>query len=268
MNTISESLKRALNIISIAMLFWLAAVPALAASGASFSMYPTAATVDPEGFISVGLYVSSPNAPINAVSGVIDFPPSQLDGVSVDASDSVAGLWVDQPKISAEAGTVTFAGVIFNPGFQGSLGKVLTVRFKAIGLGAAKISVTSQRILANDGQGTSLPVSNTAPAIITISNPIHLGSTQVSQANKAGDALPTGLTDNSPGSASAVAQALGITFILVAVLAGLHNGYLIRKLVRRSSGPGKTLSPDEEEVLKRLKKDIEIAEETLEKKKD
>jgi len=267
MNTTSKFLGRALKAVSIAVIFSCISLPALASSGASFTMYPTAATVDPEGFISIGLYVSSPTTAINAVSGVINFPPDELDGLSVDTSDSIAGLWVDQPKISAETGTVTFAGVIFNPGFQGSLGKVLTVRFKAIGSGTAKLSVTSSRILANDGEGTSLQVGSPAAATVTVSTPVHPGASQVSQANTAGNVLPGILTDNSPGSASAVAQALGIILIVLAATAAIYNGYMLRKLIKRSSS-GKTLSQDEEEVLKKLKKDIEIAEETLEKKKD
>jgi hypothetical protein len=264
MNTDPQPFSRFVKTLFAAALFSFAAFPAAAASGASFTMYPTAATVDPQGFISIGLYVSSPVTSINAVSGVINFPADELDGLSVDTSDSIAGLWVDQPKISAEAGTVTFAGVIFNPGFQGSLGKVLTVRFKATGSGTAKLSVSSPRILANDGEGTSLPVNGKAVATVTISSPLHSGATQLSLADKAGNVLPNALTDNSPGSASAVLQALGITFILLAVLAGIHNGYMIRKLIKRSVGPGKVLSLDEANALKRLKKDIEAAEETLE----
>jgi hypothetical protein len=49
-----------------------------------------------------------------------------------------------------------FAGVIFNPGFDGIAGKIMTIKFKVKEAGVANLNMSSGLVLANDGAGTSV----------------------------------------------------------------------------------------------------------------
>ncbi len=232
------------------------AFPALAFAKVSLSFYPTTATIDPSGYISVGLYVTSTDSPINAISGTVVFPTDKLQALSVDTSDSVAGLWVDQPRISSENGTVTFGGVIFNPGFTGKLGKVFSVRFKALGSGPARVSLSAPQVLANDGNGTSLPVDSDAASVLSIKPISANGMLQVSSADNAGDVLPSALIASSPGTASAVAQALGILLLFLVLLVTAYNSLMIRRVSLTVQAQKRGPSGNDAEHMQKSKKDI------------
>ncbi len=105
---------------------------------------------------TVNAIVDSGDTAINAVSGQISFSSDKLQAVSVSNSGSIIKLWVKDPSFSNETGRVTFEGIIFNPGYKGSAGKVLSVKFKVIAAGSANISFYSAAVLANDGQGTNV----------------------------------------------------------------------------------------------------------------
>jgi hypothetical protein len=104
----------------------------------------------------VTVYVSSPSQSVNAVSGTLTFPSDKLQVVSVSKTGSVLSLWVSDPSFSNTDGTVTFEGVVPNPGFQGSAGKIVTVNFKVIGGGSASVKWSTASELANDGNGTNI----------------------------------------------------------------------------------------------------------------
>jgi len=121
---------------------------------------------------SVGIYASSDEA-MNASSGVLSFPTDKLQVVSVSKSGSIFSLWAQDPSFSNSNGEVHFEGVVLNPGYTGSSGKILTITFKPTSEGSAKIHFSSGSILANDGAGTNIytgagsgtyTVSGTAPA--------------------------------------------------------------------------------------------------------
>ncbi len=105
---------------------------------------------------SVSVYVSSKDAPINAVSGVVSFPSDKLELISLSKSSSIFNLWVTEPSFSQSAGTLTFEGVILNPGYTGTSGKIISANFKVRTGGTAKLSFSSGAILANDGEGTNV----------------------------------------------------------------------------------------------------------------
>lgn len=100
--------------------------------------------------------VSSPRQAINAISGVLSYPIDKLQVTSVSKIGSVLSLWVQEPSFSNSRGTVSFEGVVPNPGFNESNGRVLAVNFRVVGTGAADISLTSGSLLANDGYGTNI----------------------------------------------------------------------------------------------------------------
>lgn len=95
---------------------------------------------------------------INAASGVISFPPDKLEVRSISKSPSLFNLWAQEPTFSNALGTITFEGVVLNPGFMGN-GTVLTVTFRAKTAGTAGLSFSSGQILANDGAGTNVLTS-------------------------------------------------------------------------------------------------------------
>lgn len=105
---------------------------------------------------SVSVVVESAESAMNAADGVIYFPADKLQVASVSKSGSIFNLWVLEPAFSNSQGTVSFEGVILNPGFTGRRGKIITISFKTRKEGTAELSFNSSSVLANDGQGTNI----------------------------------------------------------------------------------------------------------------
>lgn len=105
---------------------------------------------------SVSLYVSSADEAMNAASGVISFPQDKLEVISLSKAGSIFSLWVQEPSFSNSAGTVSFEGIVLNPGFIGSRGKIITITFRAKAGGNAPLTFSSGSVLANDGKGTNM----------------------------------------------------------------------------------------------------------------
>ncbi len=105
---------------------------------------------------SAAVYVSSEDQTMNAASGVISFPKDKLEITSLSQSGSIFSLWVQEPVFSKSAGTVQFEGIVLNPGFTGSAGKIISVNFKVKSGGLASLRFSSGSVLANDGRGTNI----------------------------------------------------------------------------------------------------------------
>ena len=105
---------------------------------------------------SAGVFVSSAEVALNAVSGVINFPQDKLEVISLSKSGSLISLWVSEPGFSNTSGAVNFEGIVLNPGFTGSGGRILTINFKVKAAGGASLTFSSAAILANDGLGTNI----------------------------------------------------------------------------------------------------------------
>ena len=111
-----------------------------------------------QGF-GVSVYVSSTEQAMNAASGTISFPQDKLQVVSISKTGSIFNLWVQEPTFSNSTGTITFEGIVLNPGFQGSAGKIITANFKGKAAGSASLTFSSGSVLANDGKGTNILAS-------------------------------------------------------------------------------------------------------------
>lgn len=129
---------------------------AKAASAASLSLSPASGSFQVGQTFSVRVTVDSPNAAINAVSGVVSFPQDKLKITSLSKTGAIVSLWVQEPSFSNEVGTMNFEGIVLNPGFQGDAGRIITVNFQVKAAGAANIAFASGSILANDGLGTNV----------------------------------------------------------------------------------------------------------------
>lgn len=126
------------------------------AQAASLFISPNSNNVSVGEAFSINVLISAPTQAINATEATIFFPSSKLRVISVSDSDSILNLWVKKPSFSNSLGTIDFSGVILDPGFIGSAGKVLTVNFRTLAPGSAPIILTNGAILANDGKGTNV----------------------------------------------------------------------------------------------------------------
>ncbi|MDP2812066.1 MAG: hypothetical protein Q8O32_00010 [bacterium] len=126
------------------------------AQAASLYPSPSSGSYNVGQSFSVVVYVSSADQPMNAVSGVLNFPSDKLEVTALSKSGSVVSLWVQEPSFSNTSGMVNFEGIVLNPGYTGSAGKVLTVSFRTKGSGNAPLTFSSGSVLANDGQGTNI----------------------------------------------------------------------------------------------------------------
>lgn len=147
----------------LAKLFGFSLLPAFyfllsvsSAQAATLFLSPETGSFDVGQTFSVSVFVSSPNQAMNAAEGVISFPADKLQVVSLSKNASIFNLWVREPSFSNAVGTLSFEGIVLNPGFAGSVGKLLTVTFRAEDAGSASVNFSSGSVLANDGMGTNI----------------------------------------------------------------------------------------------------------------
>lgn len=125
------------------------------AFAATLSLNPSTGSYDVGSTIALEVLVDTEGKTINAVSGILAYSPATLRPTSIRTTDSVVTLWIQQPALSKQDGSVSFEGLILNPGFSGK-GKIATVNFEVIGPGASNVSFSSGLTLANDGFGTNV----------------------------------------------------------------------------------------------------------------
>ncbi|GBD34354.1 hypothetical protein HRbin35_00066 [bacterium HR35] len=121
---------------------------------ASIYLSPAQKTVNVGDSFSIVVYVESSDQAMNAVSFRLSFPKDLLKVNNVSKAGSIINFWVQEPQVSAEE--IFTEGVVLNPGYQGSAGKILTINFKALKEGTADLNFISGSVLANDGQGTNI----------------------------------------------------------------------------------------------------------------
>ena len=126
------------------------------AAGASLYLSPASKSYNIGQSFTVSVFVSSAEQAMNAAQGTISFPADKLSVISISKSGSVVSLWTQEPSFSNGAGTINFEGIVLNPGFTGSAGKMISINFTTKAAGDAIVSFSSGSILANDGKGTSI----------------------------------------------------------------------------------------------------------------
>src|SRR5690554_5165544 len=112
-------------IISFVAVFFIAAK----VQAATLYIGPSSGSYNVGNTFSVSIYVSSADQAMNAVSGVLTYPKDKLEVTAVSKSGSVVNLWVQDPTYSNSEGIVNFEGIVLNPGFSGSGGKIIGVSF-------------------------------------------------------------------------------------------------------------------------------------------
>ena len=132
--------------------------------------YPSSGQAEVGKSLTVSVYASSPDQAASAFSGYLSFPADKLSVTSVSKAGSIITIWVAEPSYSNANGTLSFEGILPNPGFTGTGGKLLTITFSVRSAGAANIAFTSGAVLANDGLGTNITLG-TGSASFTLSEP-------------------------------------------------------------------------------------------------
>lgn len=148
--------------VSLAFLFSVSLALASSASAAGLFFNPSRGNFYKNENFSVNVFVNAEQA-INAVQGTVSFPTEYLEAVSVKSNgNSIIDLWVRKPSFSnaGDFGNVNFEGVVLNPGFTGSDGRILEVVFRVKKEGLAEINFSESAVLANNGLGTNVLTSN------------------------------------------------------------------------------------------------------------
>ncbi len=130
-------------------------VGAVYVEAATLSLSPNTGVYTSNSTFTVRVNVNSSGASINAAEGTITFNPKELSVVSVNRNSSIFNLWVTEPTFSNSAGTINFSGGLPS-GYTGSAGNIMSITFRALGSGPAKVSISSGSVLANDGRGSNV----------------------------------------------------------------------------------------------------------------
>jgi len=137
------------------------------AQSANYVLSTSASTCSVGASVVVSVRLKSLDIAANAVSGAVSFPVDTLAVVGLEKNNSLIQFWVQEPQYNNVSGTISFEGVIFNPGYQGNSGNVLDIRFRCRQTGLASIVMPSGFIMANDGQATNI-LTNLADTTVAI----------------------------------------------------------------------------------------------------
>lgn len=140
-----------------------------AVRGAGGTMYfsPSTKGVTPGTTFTVNVLVNTGGQAINAAEATIAFPSNLLSLQSISKNGSVFTLWAVEPAGSNGSGTITFSGGLPSPGFSGGSGRIISLVFRAVKAGSAKLTISGAQLLANDGLGTNI-FSGAGNAVFTI----------------------------------------------------------------------------------------------------
>src|SRR3989344_9087109 len=117
----------------------------------------------------VSIVLDTKGAAINTVEVELLFPSDILQVASHSTGYSIVQVWASPPLFSNREGKVYFVGGIPSPGIETSNGIVLTMTFRAIAPGEAKIEFGPQtKVLANDALGTNV-LGQSPPAFFKFS---------------------------------------------------------------------------------------------------
>jgi hypothetical protein len=136
------------------LLFFLISFPIFSVFAADLYILPSSKDLNVGDNLNIAVYVDSLDQAMNAVSFRISYSEDLLRFVSLSKTGTIINLWVQEPK--GGNGEVLAEGIVLNPGFTGSRGKILNITFKALNPGKADLSFVSGNVLANDGLGTNI----------------------------------------------------------------------------------------------------------------
>jgi len=136
-----------------------------ASQAATLYLSPNSGTYAIGKTFTITTYVSSPTQAMNTAAVNLSFPSQLLEVTSISKSGSIFNLSPQEPSFSA--GSAHFEGLILNPGYTGSGGKLVSVTFRTKAEGTATIAIVGASVLANDGLGTEI-LTGSGKSTITI----------------------------------------------------------------------------------------------------
>lgn len=124
------------------------------ASAATVYFSPTSVEVKNNELFPIEIRVDAQNGEeVNAVAVGFVYPKDLLKVEEARDGGSIVNYWIERPN-TGTAGIVRLQGGITG-GFKGSGGKIVTLYFRALKKGSAKISIDeSTSVFLNDGKGT------------------------------------------------------------------------------------------------------------------
>lgn len=119
----------------------------------------------------LSIVLDTKGASINTAEVEILFPPNLLQIASPSTGSSIVQIWAAPPLFSNKEGRIYFMGGIPSPGIETSQGVVLTLTFRVVSPGEAKIEFGPKTsILANDALSTDL-LGQSPPAFFKFTVP-------------------------------------------------------------------------------------------------
>ncbi|MEI6022901.1 MAG: cohesin domain-containing protein [bacterium] len=137
----------------------------LVVHAAVISIAPSSKSVVEGTTFSVSVEVNTKGQAVNAAETTVSFPSDLLEVVSVAGAKTFSLQTPGSP--SRTENSVSFSAGIPSPGYNGPRGGVGRITFKAKTPGSARITVTSGKVLLNDGNATDV-FDGTTNALITI----------------------------------------------------------------------------------------------------
>ena len=154
-------------------------------SAATLSLDPSVSTVGPGDTFITTVRIDNQGDCVNAANIVLTYPKAILRAVDFSRGESIFSLWVQEPKIDTDQGTIEFSGGI--PGgycgriagdaaLTNVLGKVI---FTVVGTNDKPATIdfaSTTAVYLNDGQGT-------LAALATHGAMVHLSATGTLSSN-------------------------------------------------------------------------------------
>lgn len=113
---------------------------------------------------AVKIYANT-TSPSNAVSVQMVSTGDAAHATSIDTSQSIITLWVEEPTI--ETNPILFSGGTYARGFVGKH-EIATVYFYASTTGQHDISLTNLQLISSDGTGTPLVITENSQQSISV----------------------------------------------------------------------------------------------------
>ncbi len=124
--------------------------------------------------------LANAHVPANAVDITLRFDAKNFQVISVDRGQSVLTIWTEEPIITNNS--VTLRGGTFRRGFLGEH-KIASIVLLAKATGQGEFSADTVTLLAGDGKGTPIKVSDVADSKLSLyiydenSDPADIGAT-------------------------------------------------------------------------------------------
>lgn len=152
----SDTIRYAFPIVLLSTLF--VGLAAVITHNISYITISTSATSVAENDTFSINVVATVHVPVNAVDLVISYPENRIAIDGIDTGTSVITLWTEEPY--AENGNIYLRGGTFRKGFLGEH-TIARIKAHAIESGEVRILLKNSQLVAGDGQGTLVNVSDT-----------------------------------------------------------------------------------------------------------